>query len=743
MSFNWWKNSTKHFFCLMLTAVMLTGLAACGGGGGSTSTTASSATLSGAVIDGKVSGATLTLYSDQAMTTEVGSGTTDSQGAFDVTLTVTTAPDPIYIKSTGGIDIDTGLAAPTMLFVGNTTGANGLSSFNITPLTDDVFDRVSKGDSLSAAQGNARTAFGLSSNTGTNGLYEDPSSSANTGLKTAAFKKLTAGTIGGTISAGDYKMFVISIDESAVGTQTLSSIADLVNPSNGMYIEASIRVDANGDISSLTTGQYFKGKISGSSMLFDIVDNLTNPNNITRIVGNIGLNGSVAGNFTDVDLTTTPVGVTKGVWVGSLIPTTGIDTTGLNSFVNDFYTPGSSTGLMNVVARDIFNSGATPPRVSWGQVAVTAVDTSAGTATMSAMTLRTDAGSVAASSGLSSSLPFLAGKYIKSSDSIPVPTNLLVFEFDAGGGGDKTYVATAVGLRRGIYFYVPNATGKVESVGESYLSKVDSLAPSGFTAGATHDVTTANIHPGMPGNPRSNALSEGLTPSDIGAPMVIPGSVTVGNGYWDPNSTSAAPELMVFQGSMFIMKKDDSDDFATNQMVSGGADDHIRVVEFFESGAMQGEEIMGGTVPGASSLQMRNFPSTFIGFVHNQADTTTPSFSGRLNFLARVQYASDYSSFANAYTSGSLTITAPSGSSSGSATLVATPGGGTTATSTLTVDVPPSGTYGVYQIHGALTGGGYIDIVWPIGGTKALYAISDQADGTGTITEIGEAYMTQ
>jgi len=40
-----------------------------------------------------------------------------------------------------------------------------------------------------------------------------------------------------------------------------------------------------------------------------------------------------------------------------------------------------------------------------------------------------------------------------------------------------------------------------------------------------------------------------------------------------------------------------------------------------------------------------------------------------------------------------------------------------------------------------MTGGDYVDIVWPIGGTKALYAVS--ASATGTVSEVGEAFITQ
>jgi len=715
--------------------------------------------IAGAVIDGKVSGATLTLYSDQSMTTQVGTGSTDSTGAFSINISGT-VPDPIYIKSVGGTDLDTGMPAPTMRFVGNTTGTNALTTFNITPLTDDVMDRVDDGDSLSAAQGNARAAFGLGSNTGANGLYEDHTAAGNGNLKIAAFKKLTAGTTGGTLGAGTYKMFAITLDETDVsGPSTIGSITALTTPANGFFVDATIVVDANGNITGSGGGVFFTGKVVGSSMMFNVLDNASAPTTVTRVVGNLGLNGSISGNFTDITgLTGTPT-MTKGVFVGSLIPTTGVNAAGLATFLNDFYSPDATgtksagTGLMNVVARDIF-IGAGTPKVHWGRTSVIAIDVAAGTVTMSDMSMRGDGGASGTNGSqatAASTFVIAAAKYVKSGT---IPTNLLVFQYTLSPGTDKLYVATAVGLRRGIYF-VTNVAGVVSTVGEAYMSKVSSAIPNPFVAGATHNVTVADIHPGMPGILRADALTQGLNPQTVPGGLTIPalGSpatlVSMTNGFID-TTTSGVPELMIFQGGMFVMKKDANDDFAQNFF--GGGDDHLRVVEFFESGAMQGEEIQGGNIVGGplNGTAMRLFPSNFVGFIQDQAVTTTPAFSGKLNFLARTIYASSYAGFVNAFTSGTLTITAPTTTTptaAGSATLVVTPGGSSTpATSTLTVAVPASTAPGMYHISGITSDGGWIDIVWPIGGTKALYAISTGVSTSGVggnVSEVGEAYITQ
>lgn len=707
------------FVCAMTLAIG--GLSACGGNG--TTAAAPNAAIAGAVVDGRVSGATLTLYSDQAMTVQVGTGTTDAVGAFNITLTVATAPDPIYIKAVGGTDLDTGMPAPTMLFVGNTTGANALATFNITPLTNDVFTRVANGSTLATAQTNSQAAFGLAANTGANGLYEDPSLAGNAGLPAAVFKKLTAGTVGGTVAAGTYKMFAITASEADIGVTAIANTAALTGGAN--FVSGDVVVAANGDVTGTTGANFITGKVVGSSVILNIVDNVAAPTAITRVVGSLGLNGSMSGNFSNLTgLPGAPV-MKKGLYVGSLIPAAGINAAGLATFVSNFYTPGVGTGTMNIVARDIF-IGAGVPRVNWGQADVTAVNVGAGTVTMSNMNLMQDAGSVA---GGVNAFTFAAGTYVLSG---AIPTNLLVFEYTTVGA--KLYIVTSVGLRRGIYFVVPTVPGTIQAIGESYMSKQNSVVPNPFAVGMTADITIGSIHAGMPGGTRAAALTQGFTPQ-VAGPMTLPGALTagtIGNGY-----LNAPTELMVFQGSMLAMKMDANNNFADNIM-TGAVDDHLRLVEFFESGAMQGEEIQGGALPGPITL--RDYPSTFVGFVHDQASAVTPGFSGTLNFLARTVYASSYASFAGAYTTGTLTITAPT-ATAGTATLVATPAGGAVATSTLTVDVPAAGAPGVYHMSGALTGAGYIDITWPIGGTKALYMISTAVGGT--VSEVGEAYITQ
>jgi len=92
--------------------------------------------------------------------------------------------------------------------------------------------------------------------------------------------------------------------------------------------------------------------------------------------------------------------------------------------------------------------------------------------------------------------------------------------------------------------------------------------------------------------------------------------------------------------------------------------------------------------------------------------------------------------------SGAVNIAqAPTAAATGTATATVTPHGGTASTVMLTIDKIAAGTFGVYHMHGAM-GTLYLDITWPVGGTKALYAVSDNANGAGNITEVGEAFLT-
>lgn len=585
------------------------------------------------------------------------------------------------------------------------------------------------------------------------------------------FMALTSGTMGATIPAGNYNMFVIAAGDSDIvggpGAATgITSITTLLAPSTGLFLSVPFAVAANGDVSGSftppgsTAVMSITGKVQGSSIVFNMINPNQTPGlpplSVIRVVGVIGLNGSAAGNFTEMsglNLVPAVPSMHKGVFVGSFIPTSGVNEAGLATFVNNFYTPAvspgatpSGNGLMHIVARDIFLApGVAVPRVSWGQAAVTAVDAAAGTASMSDMVMRQDAGSVAANGGATFTMPFSAGRYVRSG--IPsISTNLLVFEYTTPTG-EKLYIATVVGLRRGVYMVVPTVgpnAGKLTVVGESYMTKaVRSLVP-GLSAGVTYDLTVATVRADMPGQTRSDALlgTNGPLQPESKGPLPIPPASTpfdAHNGYFE----APGQGLMAFQGSMMAVKIDVNDLFDNNRYGGAVLNDSLIVFEFFESGAIAGEEMNGGTVTppwSATPITVRNFPLPVVGFFH-QVGSASPSFLGTLNFLARTMYSRDFNNFINAVATGTINITtAPTTTVAGAAILAATDPSGAAINATLTIDAIGS-KHGMYHIHGVLSDGNYVDIYWPIGGKKATYAISTGV--AGTVDEVGEAYMTQ
>ena len=129
------KSVKIHLLVGILVSLFVLVLAGCGGSGSGSDGNTGGATISGKVADGYVSGADVYAYSDADMTNQIGAGSTDSEGNFSMVLSVSPVPDPLYLKSVGGIDVETQMPAPTMLFV-----ASGSSdTFNIPPLTDCLY----------------------------------------------------------------------------------------------------------------------------------------------------------------------------------------------------------------------------------------------------------------------------------------------------------------------------------------------------------------------------------------------------------------------------------------------------------------------------------------------------------------------------------------------------------------------------------------------------------------------------
>lgn len=648
--------------------------------------------MSGKVADGYVSNASVTIYSDAALTNQIGSGTTDASGNFSITLSVSTVPDTVYIKTVGGTDLDTGMPAPTMLFVGS--GSN--STFNITPFTDSIYKySLSKGG-VSNAVTYLTGQLGITSSE----LYDDPV--ANSTLAGALYNTLASGTQGGTLPDGSYSGVVIAISEDDFGT-SYSGITDIeTNNTIGMNITVSGGV-VNGTVSG--TGDVVTGMVQGSSVILNVIGS----SSITRVTGNIGLLGSVAGVFTSLDTTTGSL--SKGVYAASFIPASGLDPTGVATVVGNLY-----TGPRHAIIRDVLGDSN---RLRWGDITINSIDISTGTVTASDTLMTEDAGSTVTSPPFL--LAFVTGKFLKISG---LPANIVILRYNVGT--TDVYAVQPVGGRRGIYLAVNTATTFPEGVGEFYMSKTQSLAPS-LDSLTSYGATIAVAHPGLLGQTRDT--SQMLFTDIFTTPDISNGTLYDTSG----------GELKVFNGSMTAFKDDDDDGGGITGLNDLGID-YVRILELYETGAFQGEEMVGGctTVSGALgncdgvtyTIPLKKFPATFVGLLKKPTDAA-PSFTGTLNFLARTLYSVDYTNYANAYVTGTISI------SGTSATLNWADATGSSGTASLAA----SNSGGVYHLYGAL-GTEYIDIYWPVGGTKATYIISASTDGTGLVGEVGEAFLT-
>ena len=131
----------------ILATALAAALAACGGGGGGAPASSTdlldlgSTTIAGSVVEGPVSGATVTAYSVMGgiMGTALGSTSTDANGAF--TMPMGANAGPIMLRVTGGTYVDEATGGTVTFTPGQmmtavlSSLASGTASVQVTPLT--------------------------------------------------------------------------------------------------------------------------------------------------------------------------------------------------------------------------------------------------------------------------------------------------------------------------------------------------------------------------------------------------------------------------------------------------------------------------------------------------------------------------------------------------------------------------------------------------------------------------------
>ena len=152
---------------LLIVSTLL--LFSCGGGGGG-GTTTTGGTISGMAVKGPVNGATVTAYAinNGTMGAQIGSGTTDAQGNF--TISVGSYSGSVMLQMNGGTYMDEAAGTPMTMFSGDVmtsvipsvTAGSTMSGIQITPLTSMAQKRAQNlsGGMTSANITTANTAVG-------------------------------------------------------------------------------------------------------------------------------------------------------------------------------------------------------------------------------------------------------------------------------------------------------------------------------------------------------------------------------------------------------------------------------------------------------------------------------------------------------------------------------------------------------------------------------------------------------
>jgi len=695
------KNLKKHE--LMAIILIISGFIFASCSGGSPAGIGGGASINGLVADGYVSNAEVYVYSDVDMTNQIGSGLTDSNGNFSITLSVSSVPNPVYLKSVGGIDVATGMPAPTMLFVANEPSA----AHNITPLTDSLYKY-----SLTLGIDEAKNYLSGRLEISNAELYDDPV--ANTDLNAALNSILSSGTMAGTLADGDYLFAILFFQQDSFNEAEIN-----VTISNG---------ELNGTADMGEDPYFVTGKIQGSSLVISMTDS-NDPAQVSalvRIAGDIGLMGSVAGIYTGVWMGDTEI--YSGMFVGSFVPASGTDPAGVASLVPQIY-----SGSRHIIIRDIFGETY---KLGWGDLNIN-IDPDTGDVTADNTTLWFDWGTDPADEETFIHpnddpviLEFVGGQILQSSEELLTSIIFLEFEVTAPFSATVQFFQP-VGSRRAIFLI----DGDVSMIGDAYMATGEGLAPS-LEADANYDVKVATAHLGMIGQSRSDWIGSGADQ------MPYTDSFTTPLAFDSADPDFSGNLLKIYNGSILAFKNDDDDGSLNNGFDEpdlNGEPDFIRLVELYETGAIQGEQIIGGTVGEFElAIPLSSYPATFVGFVKKQGESA-PSVSGTLNFLSRVLYSASVlfegvgDGYLNAYITGTLSL------SGSSATLNYRDPLGSTETASLTAE----NTEGLYHMHGPLDSSTYLDIFWPVGGKKAVYMTSNNDTGDWLITEVGEAYLTR
>ncbi len=250
-----WQKKYQANLKLGIVSTLILPLAACGGGGGGLGGVFGGGS-GGRVVDGYISGATVSRVNGSGNTV-----TTDANGNF-TGLTGTGA-----IQITGGTDISTGLA-----FNGKLTAPDG--STVVTPLTTLVQSLIDSGESETAAMDAVKAAFGVTEDLKT----VDPVATNNTALFKAGVQVANILTMGAKAitgaSGGQSEEDAIKSVADALAT-TLKGVNSTVNLDssaiNTVLENAGVDTTLSSDTASIISAS--NSNIAGATTTEDIVKN--------------------------------------------------------------------------------------------------------------------------------------------------------------------------------------------------------------------------------------------------------------------------------------------------------------------------------------------------------------------------------------------------------------------------------------------------------------------------------------
>jgi hypothetical protein len=458
---------------------------------------------------------------------------------------------------------------------------------------------------------------------------------------------------------------------------------------------------SNGSLSGISdTGEAITGRVQGTTLIM----NMALEDTLYRLAGEITF-GAASGTYNKLSIS--GGSVTNGLFLATFTPSTITADQIANLFTA---LANIATGQHYFATRD-FLIADVAPFTSYGQITLSDLTASGFNYAGFTNTAITD-----------DDTPLETWTNVSSSASFFSESRIYAFSHDYNVGDNEIiYVIGAAGNRKciGVTYFADD--DQVRSVVEVTMVRNTEIAPL-IQSDTLYHNTVAVAHMGLLNQTRTANLNAMVfSGGDVQTPA-FGGGFNAGYAFADGQN-------IVMAGSTLMIKK--CADFGS-PLASG---DYIMGLELYDSGAMSGTRVDGGTI---GPFHIYDYPSANVVFMRKDG-TSAPDFSGTLNFLSRTMYSNDYSNYDSDYAYGTITLN----TTGSSATLSCNNGLGDPISATLTLEKVLDGdTFtGIIHLYGSLgDDNGYIDIYWPVGGKRATYLCSESA--TGLTFSVGEAFLT-